>query len=196
MSNNTFTTAWGLSSGGTLQGTSSFDGSGDFEPIPEDTMLHVMIEETKWAEYEGERYPNIKWRVMGTVGHNPASGKDPNANRVLFDKVKIFAMKPETADRQRHRFAAIVHNANANALLQKPLEAITDADLMQLSAKSMMIKVGVWEFNDKTGNWVKAVSSPKQNTAPSQPQQPAQPQQQAQAPQMPDFDNFNGDVPF
>ena len=192
MSDNTFTTAWGLSSGGTLQGTSSFDGDSNFAPIPDDTMLHVMIEEALWDEYEGERKVKIKWRVMGTVGHNPTTGKDPFANRVVFDNVRIFHNENSKADRHKHRFASIVFNCNATDLLQKPLEAITDVDLMKLNTKAMLIKVGV--FNER--NWVKAVGMPKQNTAPSQPQQPAQPQQQAQAPQMPDFDNFNGDVPF
>jgi hypothetical protein len=47
---------------------------------------------------------------------------------------------------------------NAGGKLSKSDSAPTNETLFFLMQKPMLIKVMVWEINDKTGNWVAAVS--------------------------------------
>ena len=50
---------------------------------PDNTQCIAAIEEAKWADYQGESYINLKWRVMRPAEY---------ANRVLFQKLKFLSM--------------------------------------------------------------------------------------------------------
>ena len=55
---------WQKQDGSAVENTTSFEmGGGDIKPIPNNTALIAAIEEAKWAEYDGEHYINLKWRV-------------------------------------------------------------------------------------------------------------------------------------
>jgi len=65
------------------------------------------------------------------------------------------------------------------------VELPTDAELFTLLNKPMLIKVMVWEFNDKSGNWISKVSPRSQQSAPAPVAQPAPVQQ-----------DYSEDMPF
>ena len=163
---------WQKQDGSQIENITSFDaGGGDIKPIPNNTALIAAIEEAKWAEYDGEHYINLKWRVMRPADY---------ANRVIFQKLKVFSEKQ--GDKAKQMLAAI--DANCGGKLSKLTETPEDMHLMTaLVGKPMAVKVQIWDINGKTGNWISAVS-PAKSQAPVQAQAPKQsaprpPQRQA-----------------
>lgn len=146
------------------------DTSGKFEigggePIPANTALKVMITEASWDEYEGERSIKLRWDVID----------GEYKNRVIFQKLRVLDADGKKKDKALRMLAAIDANAGGKllALGREP----SDMDLASsLLNKPMWIKVQVWEFNDKKGNWVAAVSgggSAKAAPAPAPEPAPA-----------------------
>lgn len=139
-------------SGINTQETSYESGGGDIQPIPKDTSVLSVIEEAANAEHEGDRYINVKWRI---------SKPDEYANRVIFQKIRAYDTDPAKAEKAKRMLAAIATNAGGKLFqaMQKAQESEpSDMSLMHIANKPMVLKLGVWEFNDKTGNWVQAVS--------------------------------------
>lgn len=165
-------------------------GGGDLAPIPEDTSVLAIAEEATNKEYEGNRYINVKWRISKPAEY---------ANRVIFQKLHIF--DPAKADKAKKMLAAIASNAGGGlftAMEQRNESAPSDMSLAQLCNRPMVLKLGVWELDDKSksGNWVKAVAPAKAGTAaPVAP--PAPKPAPAPAPAAPAPDAFDdSDIPF
>jgi len=195
---------WQLNDGTEAQTSTSFEsGGGEIQPIPNNTQLIAVIEEAKWADYQGDSTINLKWRVMRPADY---------ANRVIFHKLKVFGTsrdkdKAATADKAKMMLRAI--DANCGGKLSKLNVAPEDADLMTaLVAKPMAIKVQVWDMDGKKGNWISAVApakTPQQGASvvPARPQNnpattPLQraPQRQAPAPVAPVYDDLDDSIPF
>jgi DNA primase len=83
-------------------------------------------------------------------------------------------------------FAAIDQNATGGKLVASGVRP-DDAALFALLNKPMLIKVMVWEFNDRSGNWISKVSPRSQQAAPV-----AQPLTAAQMPEA----EMDSDIPF
>ena len=151
---------WQKQDGSQIENITSFDaGGGEIQPIPNNTALIAAIEEGKWSEYQGEHYINLKFRVMRPQEY---------ANRVLFQKLKVFDAKK--GDKAKQMLAAI--DANCGGKLAKLTDAPEDMDLMTaLVGKPMAVKVQVWDIDGKKGNWISAVS-PAKSQAPVQAQAP------------------------
>lgn len=168
-------------------------GGGDLAPIPENTNVLAIAEEAKNSDYQGETYINVKWRVSKPAEY---------ANRVIFQKIRIF--DPVKGDNAKKMLAAIASNAGGGlfkAMEQRKENAPSDMSLAQICNRPMVLKLGVWELDDKSksGNWVKAVaphkgaahqSSPAPAPAPTLPPSPAP----APAPHVDDY--FDDDIPF
>lgn len=155
---------WQLNDGTEAATTNTFEsGGGEIAPIPNNTALIAAIEEAKWAEYEGEHYINLKWRIMRPAEY---------ANRVIFHKLKVFNTKQ--GDKAKMMLRAI--DANCGGKLSKLNAAPEDMDLMTaLVGKAMAIKVKIWDMNGKTGNWISAVAPTKQQAPQAQTQAPTRP---------------------
>ena len=167
-----------------IETQSTFDmGGGDFEPIPNNTQLKVIIEEAKWDEYQMDKYISLKWTVID----------GEYKGRVIFQKVRVLADDTKKADKAKTMLAAI--DANAGGKLMAAGVMPDDMSLsLNLMNKPMAIVVAVWEIDDavtgekKSGNWVKAVSPLK--AASAQPKTPdATPSQAKNA-------DFDPDVGF
>ena len=147
----------------------TFDmGGGDFDPIPNNTQLKVIIEEAKWDEYQDDKYISLKWSVID----------GEFKNRKIFQKIKVLEKDPKKADKAKTMLAAI--DANAGGVLMSAGVMPDDMSLsINLMNKPMAIVVAIWEIDDKKGNWVKAVSplnsTPKtaQQTPKVNPQEPS-----------------------
>jgi len=121
---------------------------GGGEPIPDGTQLLAVIDSAAWDEYEGVRTIKITWTALKPSRY---------ANRKVFQKVKVEDADPAKRKRQMTMLAAIATNAGGG-LLQVDGEP-NDAELARhLAGKQMLIKVGIWEMGDKSGNWVSAVA--------------------------------------
>src|SRR5699024_617032 len=153
------------------------EGDGDFEPIPAGTRVVATCEEASDTTYGNDRYINLKWRVNLPKEH---------ANRVLFQKVKIYDAKEARKTRARQMLAAIAQNAGGKlftTMQQNGESEPSDASLQALTNTPMVLKLDVWEMEvngqNKTGNWVQAVSkyerqaSQQQQAAPSPAPQPS-----------------------
>lgn len=129
--------------------TGSFTmGGDDFAPIPKDTRVLAIVDEAKISEYQDKRYINIKWYIA-----QPKEYK----GRKIFQKVQVFDADPAKRDKALRMLAAI--DANAGGKLAAAGVEPTDQSLSSaLSAKMMVLKLGVWDMNGKTGNWVQEVS--------------------------------------
>ena len=182
---------WQKQDGSAVENTTTFEaGGGEIQPIPNNTALIGAIEEAKWADWEGESYINLKWRVMRPAEY---------ANRVIFQKLKVFSEKQ--GDKAKQMLRAI--DANCGGKLSRLNDAPEDQDLMTaLVGKPIAIKVQVWEINGKTGNWISAVAPAKQQAPQAQQQQPQRtPQQnahnQAKSNGYQPLSNFDDDdIPF
>ena len=161
---------WNLSDGTSLENNDNFEieGAGGFEPIPNGTQCLAAIEEIKWDEYEGDRFINVKWRIMQPSEYE---------KRVIFHKIKVYGTSmdknPErTADNAKRMLGAI--DTIAGGKLQTVQGEPSDMQLMSaLAGKMVIITLMIWEFNDKSGNWVSAVASPKNNKKTAAPKQDA-----------------------
>lgn len=152
-------------------------GGGDMEPIPAKTQVKAAIDEAKWDEYEGERYINLRWTVLGP---------DEYKNRKVFQKVKVYGDK---ADKAKKMLAAIA--ANCGGGLRKVKGEPTNMDLQKyLIGKPMALLLQVWEIETeqgetKKGNWVSAVSPLKSKQKAPEPEKKEEP-----------ADDFDDDIPF
>lgn len=184
---------WATSDGQSAQqNEGKFEMGGDaLAPIPDDTSVLAIAEEAKNSEYQGDEYVNIKWRI-----NKPAE----YANRVIFQKARPYDADPAKADKGKRMLAAIASNAGGGlfkAMEQRGEARPSDMSLAQLCNRPMVLKLGVWELEDKSksGNWVKAVSPAKAGTqaAPTPAPAPKPAAKPAPAP----VDSFDdSDIPF
>lgn len=158
---------WSTSDGQSAQQTEGkFEmGGGDLAPIPDGTSVLAIAEEAKNDEYQGNAFIKVKWRISKPAEY---------ANRVIFQKVQVFDKDPSKADKAKRMLAAIASNAGGglfSAMQQRGEESPSDMSLAQLCNRPMVLKMGVWELDDKSksGNWVQAVSPAKAGTAAPAP---------------------------
>ena len=147
---------WTTSDNQTITPSTTFESSGGNSVIPDNTTCLAMIDEAMLASYEGNMYINVRWQVLEPVAYK---------GRKVFQKVKVFDADPKVSDKAKKMLAAI--DANAGGKLAQSNEAPNDISLAKaLLSKPMLIKVMVWEMNDRTGNWVSMVS-PRTTTTTS-----------------------------
>lgn len=158
---------WQTSTGEAVQQVGSFEaGGGTLAPIPDGTAVLASAEESTWKEYQGARYINIKWRVAKPAEY---------ANRVIFQKIRVNDEDVSKADRAKQMLAAIATNAGGalfQAMQKNKEQEPSDASLSTLCNRPMVLKLGVWDMNGKTGNHVNAVS-PAKGAAPAPAPKPA-----------------------
>jgi len=180
---------WATSDGSSAQKTEGkFEmGGGDIAPIPDGTSVLAIAEEAKNDEYQDNQYIKVKWRISKPAEY---------ANRVIFQKVQVYEKDAGKADKAKRMLAAIASNAGGGLFtsMEQRNEAMpSDMSLAQLCNRPMVLKMGVWELDDKTksGNWVQAVSPAKAGAAA--PSAPAPAPNPAPAPAAASFDD---DIPF
>lgn len=182
-----FTTSTGENAAATATGEFNA-GGGDFAPIPKDTRVLAMCDEAKISEYQGQSYINLKWSIA-----QPKEYK----GRVIFQKIKCWEADASKRDKALRMLAAI--DANAGGKLAASGAEPTDLSLQtSLTAKPMVLKLGVWDIDGKTGNWVQEVSKhqPKPGTAAPAPAPKPQPAPKpAPMPQSTGVD-MDDDIPF
>lgn len=169
-----------LSTGQTAQSDGNFDsGGGNLEPIPEKTKVRTIITDAKWAEYQGDRYISLR--------HDVADGEFKK--RVIFQKLRVLDDDPKKADKAKMMLAAI--DANCGGKLSQLDDEPSDIDLMKaLCNKPIVCRVGVWEMNDKVGNWIQAVEGSAKKPAASKPAS------SAPANKEPEPEHDGDDIPF
>lgn len=154
---------WATSDGSSAQKTEGkFEmGGGDLPPIPDGTSVLAIAEEAKNDEYQDNQYIKVKWRISKPAEY---------ANRVIFQKVQVYEKDAGKADKAKRMLAAIASNAGGGlftSMEQRQETMPSDMSLAQLCNRPMVLKMGVWELDDKSksGNWVQAVSPAKAGTA-------------------------------
>jgi len=153
---------WDLSDGNKAESNGSMDMGGNMEPIPNGTELLALIDEAKLDSYEDDTYVSLRWTVQAPEQYK---------NRKIFQKVRVFDADATKADKAKRMLMAIDHNCGGK--LAESGEAPGDHNLAAaLCAKPMMIKVQIWEINDKSGNWVSSVAARDTSPAPVSQAQP------------------------
>ena len=171
---------WGDAAG---DATGEFDGGGgSFELIPEGTSVLAAIVDIGWTEFQGREHINAKWAVLRP---------DCYKNRRIFQKIQVLEADEKKSLRAKRMLAAIDKNASNGQLLAAGGRP-TDANMMRhLLNKPMILKLGVWEMGEKSGNWVMAVAPKTAAPLPEPPMQTKKSSTQSVA--KPDYDD---DIPF
>lgn len=139
----------------------SFEMGGSIEPMPDGTSVLAAPYEASWDEYQGDSYISINWTVLAP---------DEYKNRKVFQKVRVNDSNGKKADKAKRMLAAI--DSNAGGKLVQSGEEPTDESLTRcLVNRPMVLRLGLWQLTtetgeEKTGNWVQAVS-PKQGGTPT-----------------------------
>lgn len=170
---------WNLSDGKAVESKSEFELGGGFEVIPDGSRVLAAVEECKDDQWEGERFFNLKWRIL----------EGDYKNRIIFQKLKVFSSKEKQRDNAITMLAAI--DANAGGKLMASGKEPTDfAIASALANRPMILLLRVWESEDKqkTGNYVAGVFSRQQTKAAPDPKQSTPSNE-------PPID-FSDDVPF
>ena len=138
---------WNTSEGEDLkQATGSFDAGGG-GIIPDNTTAQAVITAATIDSYQGDEFINLTWQIQKPAAY---------ANRKVFQKVRVWDVDTKKSDKAKKMLAAIDKNAGGK-LLETEKEP-NDRTLMLLLNKPMLIKIMVWEMNEKSGNWVASVS--------------------------------------
>lgn len=128
----------------------------DFDPIPANAALKCNINSAAWGEYQDDRFIEIDWIVVD----------GEYKNRHVFQKLKVLDAKENTAMRAKRMLAAIDFNAGGNLLNSGTMP--DDGALAQnLINRIMWIKVGIWNYDGKTGNYVTGVSAGAKPSMPT-----------------------------
>lgn len=170
---------WNLSDGKAVESKSEFELGGGFEVIPDGSRVLAAVEECKDDQWEGERFFNLKWRIL----------EGEYKNRIIFQKLKVFSSKEKQRDNAITMLAAI--DANAGGKLMASGKEPTDLAIASaLANRPMILLLRVWESEDKqkTGNYVAGVFSRQQTKAAPAPKQSSP----SSEPPM----DFDSDVPF
>jgi hypothetical protein len=177
---------WGLSDGGDAATSKTTDfeiGGGNMEPIPDGSNVLAMVDEAKWETKDGAEYISLRWTV---------AAPDAYRNRKVFQKLFVTDDDPglgdpdkaaKKRDKARRMLAAIDTNAGG-LLTAKPGKPTADDLSVALAGKPMVIKVMLWEIEDRNtgekirGNWVSAVADKSKSVSIGQ----AKPAPQSAAP--------------
>lgn len=140
-------------------------GGGDFDPIPAKTQVKAMIDEIKWDSYEGDRYINASWTVLAPEQYK---------NRKIFQKIRVEDGDSKKQDKAKRMLAAVAVNAGGGLLKVKGIPQDTDLQ-KHLTMKPMVIMLQVWKIKgddgeEKSGNWISAVSPLKKQATKSDPE--------------------------
>jgi hypothetical protein len=154
------TNFWNTSDGKEIEKTTSFDASA-MTPIPDGTNCKVVIDEAGWKaafDHHDPEMINLRLTVL-----DPKEFK----GRKVFQKVRVNDVNPDKADKAKRMLMAIDQIAGGK-LAASGKEPSDDELMGALVNKIMVVKLGVWDMNDKQGNWVMAVS-PVAKAAPKNP---------------------------
>jgi hypothetical protein len=150
---------WTTSDNTAITTNGEFTSGGMIENIPDNTTCLAMIDEAGLAEYQGDEYISLRWVIA-----EPAIYK----GRKIFQKVRVFDVDSKKADNAKKMLAAI--DANCGGKLVQSDESPNDTTMAKaLLHKPMLIKVMIWEMNDRTGNWVASVAPRKGGTPTPEP---------------------------
>lgn len=157
-----------LSDNSALTNSTSFDANPDIEPIPDGTVVNLMVDNVKWESSEYEFFIRIKWVV--TTGQY--------LKRIVMQKIRIEHADPAKRDKAMRMFAAVDANLTGGQIVAKGEKPTDELMMMNWQNKTLRAKLGVWESEDSSakGNWVQAVLA-KDNSAPEAPQAFSQAQQ-------------------
>jgi hypothetical protein len=167
-----WTTSEGKSA--TTEATGKFEASASYELIPDGTTALAIITKPSIEQYNGDEYINVEWTIA-----KPEAYK----NRKIFQKVRVWDSNPKKADKAKAMLANI--DKNAGGKLAKLDKDPTNESLAVLTGKTMLIKILIWSIDDKTGNYIGAVSPRTTEEAAPAP-----------TPKPVEIDDDNFDVPF
>ena len=173
------------SNGQAVQSDGNFEsGGGNLAPIPDGTQVLAVVDEAKWDSYQGDEYVNLRWSIAKPQEY---------ANRKIFQKIKVKDSDPVKRDKALAMLAAI--DTNAGGKLQSAGREPNGQELAgALMNRPMVLKLGVWELDDKSksGNWVQKVA-PRPTSAKAEPKPEPKPAPKP-APAASGFDD--DDIPF
>lgn len=132
---------------GDLPKDGSFSGP-SFEIIPAGTQCLAFVEDALIEHGNEGQFIQLRWRILKP---------EAIANRVIFQKVRIWDQDGKKRNRALMMLAAI--DQNAGGIISGQADDPTDALLARaLPNKPMLIKLDVWEIDGKSGNWICAVA--------------------------------------
>lgn len=130
----------------------SSNASGEYshsvEPIPDGTKVLAYVEDSHLDQgpYDEQELVKLQWRVVKPSEYE---------GRVIFHKVKIY--EPDNAKRLRQLKMLQAIDANCGGAIARG-NVVNDEALATLQNKPMVLKLGLWEMDGRSGNWVMSVA--------------------------------------
>ena len=123
-----------LSTGSVAQSDGNFEsGGGNLDPIPEGTKLRTIITEAKWAEYQGDRYINLR--------HDVADGE--YKKRVIFQKIRVCETDTKKRDKALLKEFEVYQAATGRKLKEFRLEVLRAGFKAAWGAKNYKAIIGI-----------------------------------------------------
>ncbi len=153
-----WTTSTGESATKDVKAEGTYETGGNSDPLPDNSSVEAFIEKAEWKRGRDEdgnpEYVNLQWRVIA-----PESVK----NRVVFQKLWLTDANPNAKDPTAKRDKDLAMFAKIDAIAGGKLAQLSgkptnDNLALALTTKVAVLKVGVWEMGDSTGNWIKALA--------------------------------------
>ena len=153
-----WTTSAGATATENVKAEGTYEAAGNTDPLPDNSSVLAFVEQAGWKRGRDEdgapEYLNIQWRVQ-----EPESV----ARRVVFQKLWVTDADPNAKDSAAKRDKALAMLAKIDAIAGGKLAKIAgkpddDQIALALQNKFAVLKLGVWEMGEATGNWVKAIS--------------------------------------
>lgn len=153
-----WSTSTGANAAENVSAAGTYEAPGNTDPLPDNSTVQAFIESAEWKrgrQEDGEpEYLNIQWRV---------EKPDNVARRVVFQKLWLTDANPNAKDAAGKRDKDLAMFAKIDAIAGGKLAKIAgkpnnDQLALALQSKQAVLKLGVWEMGNATGNWIKAIS--------------------------------------
>jgi len=131
---------WSLSDGSTPKGDAESSHVGSFAQIPDGTQAPAIIKDFILDQTDKGSWYKISWQIV----------EGDFKGRVVFQKIKCFEPKKETADRALNMLKRIY-----DLTQHKPThgDAPSTSDLMPMKGKVLGIKISEWSMSQADGSF-------------------------------------------
>jgi len=181
------------SDGSDVKPIDSFENAGgNFKLIPEGTKLVAAILSAEWVDEEVNKFSGdlvLQHIVVTSV----VTDKGEYSGVTTKHKLHVFHDDGKKADKAKDMLMAYDTNIKGHIEKLRAAKKFTVGDSEQinraLAGGNVLLTYAVYEMNDRTGNWVRAVESAKAKKPEPVTKEPDF------APELPD-DEYDPEIPF
>lgn len=171
-----------LSDGSSLGSNTSFTNGTSFEPIPAGTIVKTAINSCQWVDVPEQACQQFGLASKAIQLELEVS-EGQFTSRRIWQTLHVIAPDAKKSDRAKRMFA-VIDSVTGSGIIQSG-RVPTNPDLARMHGKIITVKVGLYQGNNKSKNYIEEIgvhlSQSKQvQQAQAQPPQQQYPNQQQQ----------------